>query len=251
MDGTPARVAMWVSQLSAVTFSGDAVLRPTGPDPLRRAVLSVLREAPGAGASGDPERAWSGYAASRAGARWGEQREVLLGDLFRGLPAEALRGAEAAVGDRLGAALEWQADALPALDYLRESGLSTALILDLPAPLPPAWLERARPWFDTVVSSRDLGFRTPAATVFADAVVHMHVPAARVLHVGEGLAEDVRGAQRAGLRAALLERPMRHPQDPQALDWLLRTEGRAAAEVKPDLKIRTLEELAAAIDAFG
>ena len=242
---------MWVSELRAVTFSGDAVLRSVDADPLRQAAVSVLREAPGSDRGRDPGETWSAYAASRAKARWEDQREVPAAGLLPGLPAEALRASEAAMGERLGAALEWQPDALPALDYLRESGLSTALLLDLPVPLPPAWEERARPWFDAVVSSRDLGLRTPAAAVFADSAVRLHVPAARVLHVGEGLAEDVYGAQRAGLRGVLLERPVRRPQDPRALDWLLRAEGRAAAEVRPDLKIRTLEELAAAIDAFG
>lgn len=244
-------MAAWISDLRAVTFSGDTVLHARERDALGRATVAVLRASPAAGSPRDPERVWSGYAASREAARWEDQREVPLRDLFGGGPGPSPGDAEAAVGVRLGEALEWYPDALPALDYLRESGLATVLLLDLPLPLPPAWAERVRPWFDGVLSSRDVGYRTPAAAPFAEAVVRVHAPAARVLHVGEGLAEDVHGAQRAGLRAALLERPIRRPQDPRALDWLLRTEGRAASEVTPDLKIRTLEELAAAVDAFG
>ena len=241
----------WISQLRTVTLSGDAVLRSPQPEVLRRAVLPILQEAREGAPPHDPESLWRAYAASRSAARSADQREALLATLFPGRPAEEVRRIEAEVGERLGAALEWYPDALPALDYLRESGFSTALLLDLPVPLPAAWLERVAPWFDAVVSSREVGFRTPATIVFAEAVVRVHAPAAQTLHVGEGLAQDVRWAQRPRLRAALLERSIRRPQDPAALDWLLRTEGRAAAEVQADLKLRTLEELAAAIDAFG
>ncbi len=242
-----------MAELRAVTLGSSGVLWLTRPEPLRAAAEAVLGELGGTG-KGDLGATWTRYEATRAAARWKDQREVPFVPFLR----EALGSAspepsdlESRVAERLASSMEWYPDALPGLDYLRESGYRTALLLDLPLPLSRAWQERIRPWFDVTVSSLETGLRTPSAAVFAEAVRRLHAVPARTLHVGDGLAEDVHGAQRAGLRAALLERPQRHAPDPASLEWLRGQEGVGPTGVQPDVKLRSLEELAAAIDAFG
>ncbi len=245
---------MWIVDLRTVTFSSAAVLRLSRPDALARAAVAALREASVLAPSSDPESFWTEYEARRAVARWTDQRELSLDRFLEdatGLGPPERLALESAIADRLASSLEWQPDALPTLDYLKESGYPTALLLDLPVPLSSAWRERAQGWVDAMVSSRELGLRTPAAAVFSEAVRRLHGVPARTLHVGEGLAEDVHGAQRAGLRAALLERPLRRPPDPGGMEWLHREVRGASEGVRPDLKLRGLEELAAAIESFA
>ncbi len=245
---------MWVSEVRAVSFGSSALLWFSKPDALRRAAIGALGSASLSGLPRSPEVVWSEYEAARAAARWKDHRELplepFLQEAFGTLPGDTV-SLESAMSDRLSPFLEWYPDVLPAVDYLRESGYPTALLLDLPVPLPPGWTERASRWFDAIVPSRELGLRPPAAALFQEAARRVHVVPSRVLHVGDGLAEDVHGAQRAGFRAALLERPQRHAPDPGGLDWLRTQEHLAASEVRPDLRLRSLEELAAAMDAFG
>ncbi len=245
---------MWMAEIGAVSFSGTAVLRFPRADALRAAVARAFQESAQADVAPRFEELWPRYAAARAAARWSDHRERPLEEFLReamGVPTADVAAVESAIAERLGAELEWHPDALPALDFLRESGYSCALLLDLPLALPSTWLERAGKWFSVLVTTKDLGLRSPAPAVFSEVVRRFHVAPARVLHVGDGLAEDVYAAQRAGLRAALIERMAGHVPDPAAVAWLQRSEGRMPAETQPDLKVRTLQELAAAIDAFA
>ena len=245
---------MWIADLRAVTLSSSAALRRPRPDAFRLAALYALREAKPETEVSALEAAWSRYEAVREAARWTEHREIPVGTFFAegpGLQVPNPSAVEAAAGERLSASLEWQPDALPALDYLRESGYRTALLLDFPVPLSGVWLERLGQWFDAVVAAREVGLRTPAAPFFREVAKRLRVSPRFLLHVGEGLAEDVHGAQRVGSHAALLERRLRRPPNPAATEWLRRELGPASKAVRPDLKLRTLEDLAGAIDAFG
>jgi FMN phosphatase YigB (HAD superfamily) len=241
---------MWMADLRAVTFSNPAVLRLTRPDALRFAARSALAERLPARIA-DFDGAWAVYEAERARRRWHDQHEqpveVFLKDLA-GDDAGAI-AKEAAL--HFGECLEWHADALPTLDYLRESGYRTALLLDLPVPLPPDWKERSKPWFDATVSSTDVLRRTPDPAPFQEALGLLRLGPPRVLHVGLGLVEDVHAAQTVQIRSALLERFGRPPPDPAAGEWLARVHGLEAAAVAPDLKLRTLEDLPRALDAFA
>lgn len=242
---------MWLADLRAVTFSGLAVLRLTRADALRSAVASAAAERPTSPAT-DFGAAWTRYETERARHRWTDQRERPLAEFFveAGFASDA--GAFAlAVADRFGASLEWHADAIPTLDYLRESGYRTVLLLDFPLVLPVAWRERSAPWFDETVASVELLRRTPDPAPFREALRRLRLGPGKALHVGEGLVEDVHAAQMAHLRTALLERFGRSPQDAEAGDWLRRVHGLEPSSVTPDLKLRTLEDLPRALDAFA
>jgi putative hydrolase of the HAD superfamily len=62
------------------------------------------------------------------------------------------------------------------------------------------------PLFDLVLASSAAGAAKPAPAIFARALAGMGVDAARALHAGDGLREDVHGARAAGLRAVLVDR---------------------------------------------
>ncbi len=245
---------MWVSEVRAVTFGSPSVLWFSKPDALRRATLEALRSLAPSGLTRSPEVIWSEYESARAKAHWTDHRELPLEPFLHealGPPPGDMAALASTISERLSAFLEWYPDVLPTVDYLRESGYATGLLLDLPVPLPPAWTERASRWFDAIVSSREVGFRTPAAPMFLEAARRLHAVPGRVLHVGDGLAEDVHGGLRAGLHAALLERPQRHVPDPAGMEWLRAEAHLVPADVHPDLRLRSLEELAAAMDTFG
>ncbi len=249
--GSPSRAAMWLADLRAVTFSGPAVLRVTQPDALRSAARSAVSEC-GVPALPRFEEAWVGYEADRARRRWVDQREMPLGPFVGEVVGSGDEGPLAEkVADRFGESLEWHGDALPALDYLRESGYRTLLLLDLPINLPSVWRERSKPWFNEIVSSVELLRRTPDPAPFHEALRRLRIGPAKVLHVGEGLVEDVHAARAVQLRTALLERFGRSPPDPAAGNWLRRMHGLEPSSVTPDLKLRTLEDLPRALDAFA
>lgn len=242
---------MWMAELRAVTFSSPAVLRPTRRDALAYAVRSSASRG-GDRVSAAVDESWAGYERERAEHRWTDHHEVPLAPFLSQIAADA-EGAELIrmIADRFADCLEWHPDALPTLDYLRESGYRTVLVLDLPMALPGVWQERARPWFDEMVCTADLLRRTPDPAPFQEALRRLRLGPAKVLHVGEGLVEDVHAAATHHLRTALLERFGRPAPDPEAAAWLRRARQVDPASVTPDLKLRTLEDLPRALDAFG
>ena len=70
------------------------------------------------------------------------------------------------------------------------------------------------PWFQSVTLSSQVGATKPSRAIFARALAHHGVDAARAFHVGDSPAEDCAGAQAAGLRAVLIDRSGRHESRP-------------------------------------
>ncbi len=69
-------------------------------------------------------------------------------------------------------------------------------------------------YFDSILSSEQAGSCKPDPLIFGVAVQRAGCPAAEALFVGDTLAQDVAGANRAGLRSALLwHREDREPPD--------------------------------------
>src|ERR1035441_2944909 len=103
--------------------------------------------------------------------------------------------------DRLAAPDAWRIfpDALPTLDALAARRLKLGVISN--------WDERLRPllkrlklagYFEIIVVSREVHASKPARAIFQHAVRRLGLPAEAVLHVGDSLSMDVRGARAAG-----------------------------------------------------
>jgi putative hydrolase of the HAD superfamily len=98
-------------------------------------------------------------------------------------------------------------DVLPTLDTLAARGLKLGIISN--------WDERLRPLlrrlkltahFETIIVSREVGASKPSRAIFRQAARRLGVAPESVLHVGDDLSLDVRGARAAGLSALLLRR---------------------------------------------
>ena len=98
-------------------------------------------------------------------------------------------------------------DVIPTLDALAARGLRLGIISN--------WDERLRPllarlklagYFETIIVSREVGSPKPSRRIFEQAIRKLGLPPDAVLHVGDSLAMDVRGARAAGLRAVLVHR---------------------------------------------
>jgi len=129
------------------------------------------------------------------------------------------------------------ADALPTILALRGRGYRLGLVSNTPWGTPDYLWERQverfalAPHFEVRIFSSVIGFRKPDARIFKAALQRLGVAAGRTLFVGNDPQADIEGAQDAGLRAALIARP--------GYDTA------AAANVRPDLRVRTLTELLA------
>lgn len=133
--------------------------------------------------------------------------EVLRGALPASEPLRAV-GSEA-MTDTLLSALRFQPypDVRPALIRVRSRGAHVIVVSNWDVSLLEV-LELAglAPLLDGVVTSAAVGAAKPAPAPFEHALALAGVPAQRALHVGDSLAEDVRGAQACGIRALLLHR---------------------------------------------
>ena len=98
-------------------------------------------------------------------------------------------------------------DALEALRTLSAEGYPLAVISNWQCGLRHYCSELGlSQYFDHVLGSADLGVAKPDGRIFADACSRFGVPADRVLHVGDTLADDYLGGEASGLLAVLLDR---------------------------------------------
>jgi putative hydrolase of the HAD superfamily len=98
-------------------------------------------------------------------------------------------------------------DVLPALQRLRSLGLKLGIISN--------WDDRLRPllhglgldrYFETIIVSCEVGCPKPASRIFDRAAQELGNPASALLHIGDSLEMDVRGAEAAGMKALWLNR---------------------------------------------
>jgi putative hydrolase of the HAD superfamily len=94
-------------------------------------------------------------------------------------------------------------------------------------------------WFDFVVSAEHAGAAKPAPRIFQAALAHAGVEAARVAHVGDDPANDVRGAAGVGMRTVWYN-PARAP-------W----PGGPDPDAAPDAVIASLADLDGALARIG
>lgn len=236
---------MWAKDLRAITLGDWRVMRrsrsgQSEEELLRRALQDRGIPLP-------PEAFRPRPSADPLQATIEEPLEARLGHLPH--PPADPAGTVEAVVEAVEGELEWQPDALPALDRLREGGYRIGLVADSSVPLGPSWKKRVAPWFDVVVLSRDVGRVKPHRDLFLRALEALHTLPSWTLHVGDRPLGDVAGAKLLGLRAALVR-----PPPGRAPDWDpdgLRPGEKGPEELPPDLTVRNLEELCAALDLLG
>jgi putative hydrolase of the HAD superfamily len=98
-------------------------------------------------------------------------------------------------------------DVVPVLEALAARGLKLGVISN--------WDERLRPllkrlklagYFEAIIVSREVRAAKPSPIIFQHAVRRLGEPPEAILHVGDDISMDVRGARAAGLSALLLNR---------------------------------------------
>jgi len=98
-------------------------------------------------------------------------------------------------------------DVRPTLEVLRSRGVRLAILSN--------WDERLRPllkqlglshYFEAAIVSSEVGSRKPEPAIFQQAAKALGLPPGHVLHVGDSLEQDVRGAHAAGFQALRIQR---------------------------------------------
>jgi putative hydrolase of the HAD superfamily len=98
-------------------------------------------------------------------------------------------------------------DALQTLQTLKGEGYPLAVISNWQCGLRHFCAELGlSPYFDHILGSADLGVAKADRRIFDHACSRLGVPAARVLHVGDTLADDYVGGEASGLSVVLLVR---------------------------------------------
>lgn len=111
--------------------------------------------------------------------------------------------------------------ALETLDELRRRGLRLGLISVCSEDVERAWDESPFAGrFDSVVLSCSVGLSKPDPRIYELAAEQLGVPPEECLFVGDGANDELAGAERAGMRAAVILRPgEEEPLWPEARAW--------------------------------
>lgn len=98
-------------------------------------------------------------------------------------------------------------DVVPTLETLAACGLKLGVVSNWDGRLRPLLRQlKLADYFEVIVVSREVGASKPSCAIFQHAVRKLDLPPEAVLHVGDSLSMDVRGARAAGLSALLLKR---------------------------------------------
>ena len=139
----------------------------------------------------------------------------IVGNVLPDLPDPALAFDE--LWDHFGRPEAWRCfpDVAPGLAALVEAGLRVVVASNFDGRLRgvAAGLPGLAGFVDSLVISSEVGYRKPHPAFYEAACARLGLPPDRVLCVGDDPENDVRGAQRAGLRGLLLDRDGRRPTD--------------------------------------
>jgi len=109
-------------------------------------------------------------------------------------------------------ALVPRAGAVETLGELRARGLRTGLLSVCSDDVPAVWAEtRLHGLFDAEIFSCDVGLRKPDPRIYLLTCERLEVEPAEALFVGDGANDELAGAERVGMRAALIHRPGQEP----------------------------------------
>ena len=111
-------------------------------------------------------------------------------------------------------------DVLPVLEELRRHGCKLGLISNGERDLEEFAAHHALE-VDVAVGSRSFGHTKPHPSIFAAALEQLGVEPEDAAMVGDSYADDIEGARALGMRAFLLDREGRYPDEPDRLPTLL------------------------------
>ncbi len=111
-------------------------------------------------------------------------------------------------------------DALPVLATLREHGLLIGLISNGQRDL-EEFAEHHRLDVDVAVGSKSHGRTKPHASIFEWALNAVEVAPAEAVMVGDSYEDDIHGARALGIRAILVDRDGRYPEETERITDLL------------------------------
>ncbi len=111
-------------------------------------------------------------------------------------------------------------DVQPVFEVLRRHGLSIGLVSNGQRDL-AEFVAHHRLEVDTVVGSKAHGRIKPHPSIFTAALEALGVAAADAVMVGDSYEDDIEGARSLGMRAILLDRDGRLPDEPERIDTLL------------------------------
>ena len=111
-------------------------------------------------------------------------------------------------------------DVLPVLEELRRHGQKLGLVSNGERDLDEFVAHHALE-VDVAVGSRAFGRTKPHPSIFAAALERLGVEPGHAAMVGDSYADDIEGARALGLRAFLLDRDGRYPDEPDRLPTLL------------------------------
>jgi putative hydrolase of the HAD superfamily len=217
-----------VTQPKAVLFDVDFTLARPGPELGPGGYDALGREH---GLLLDPGR----YAAARAAAIESIERHPELDhdeevwvrfteDIVRGMGGEG----EAVVVVAREIVRRWEHahhfelydDALPVVGQLRAAGLRLGLVSNTSRDL-DAFVRHFQLDVDAWISSGAHGKTKPSPLIFAAALEMLGVAAGDAVMVGDSIEDDVDGARACGIRAILLDRAGRYPDQDQRIESLL------------------------------
>jgi HAD superfamily hydrolase (TIGR01549 family) len=107
-------------------------------------------------------------------------------------------------------------DALVVLEELRRYGLKLGLVSNGARDL-DAFVAHHRLEVDAAVGSRTHGRTKPHESIFRAALELLDVPPQEAAMIGDSIEDDIEGARALGMRAFLLDREERFPEEPDRL----------------------------------
>ena len=163
-------------------------------------------------------------------------------------PAALMRLEESYWSPSLTAPATLNAEAPEVFRQLRERGLKIGLICNTGRGPGHALRELMRregilDYFDATIFSDEVGYGKPNTRIFLTAAERLGLEPSDILHVGDNIENDVRGAQSAGMKTLLFdyEVPLGFREQPSLLAITRASDSNSG--IKPDGRIKSLSEL--------
>jgi HAD superfamily hydrolase (TIGR01509 family) len=210
--------------LRAVLFDVDFTLSRPGPELGPEAYRRVGKEH---GLELDPDRYEHARLAAlddlRTHPEFFHDEEIWVAfteDIVRGMGGHA-EGARACAADMVG---RWEIhanfhlydDAVPVLETLRRHGLGIGLISNGQRDL-EQFARHHLLDVDVAIGSKSHGRTKPHASIFESALAALGVGAPEAVMVGDSYEDDIEGARALGMRAILLDRDERYPDEDERI----------------------------------